>query len=87
MEEVNHSIDNRRIARQQEKAFAEASSFSLSITRPVLQYQAAIIRLWADTFEALANSFERQADMVTNIGHQAQQVLSTDNQQQQTQQR
>jgi hypothetical protein len=57
-ETMAESLDARRIARDQESRIAAAASVGFNATKPLFQYQTAILRLWADNFEMLARHYE-----------------------------
>ena len=51
---ANQNLDARRIARDQEGRIAAAAVVGLHAAKPLFQYQASILRLWADNFEMVA---------------------------------
>lgn len=69
MEDVNHSIDDRRAIRQQAE-LAETSTVMLMIMRPLFQQQRALIRFWADMSEAMVLNAERIAETVSSLTQQ-----------------
>ncbi len=70
-DDVNHSIDSRRAVRDQEqRAIAETTSLMLTVTRPMIAQQRALIRLWADAFEGWINHTEQMAEAFSSSLYQ-----------------
>jgi hypothetical protein len=57
--DANQSLDARRIARDQESRLAAAAVVGLNATKPLLQYQTSMLRLWADNCELIARNYEK----------------------------
>jgi hypothetical protein len=51
---TEQSFDTRRMTRDQERRIAAATAIGLNAVRPILQLQVALLRLWADNIEKLA---------------------------------
>jgi hypothetical protein len=56
---ADQSLDARRIARDQESRIASASAYCMNATKPVIQCQASMLRLWADNFEMFVRNYEK----------------------------
>jgi hypothetical protein len=59
MAEPNHSLDARRIAREQESRITAAAAIGFNAAKPLLAYQTSVLRLWADNCEQVARDYER----------------------------
>jgi hypothetical protein len=51
---AEQSFDTRRMTRDQERRVAAATAIGLNAVRPILQFQVALLRLWADNIEKFA---------------------------------
>jgi hypothetical protein len=51
---AEQSSDTRRMTRDQERRIAAATAIGVNAVRPILQFQVALLRLWADNIEKLA---------------------------------
>ena len=60
--DANQSLDARRIARDQESRLAAAAVVGLNATKPLLQYQTSMLRLWADNCELIARNYEKSLE-------------------------
>src|SRR5690242_10758582 len=56
---ADQSLDMRRIAREQEDRIAAATAVGLNAVKPMIQFQASMVRLWADNIETFARNYER----------------------------
>jgi hypothetical protein len=56
---ADQSLDTRRIAREQEERIAAAAAIGLNAVKPMIQFQASMVRLWADNIETFARNYER----------------------------
>jgi hypothetical protein len=56
MSEQNQSLDVGRIAQSR---IAAATAVGLNAAKPVLQFQASMLRLWADNVELTARNYEK----------------------------
>jgi hypothetical protein len=65
MTDPNQSLDARRIARDQESRLAAAAVVGLNATKPLLQYQTSMLRLWADNCELIARNYEKSLEAFT----------------------
>ena len=65
MTDANQSLDARRIARDQESRLAAAAVVGLNATKPLLQYQTSMLRLWADNCELIARNYEKSLEAFT----------------------
>jgi hypothetical protein len=63
MDNVNNTLGNRRDNRDHDQRLTEASQAAIGITRPMLQFQTSVIRLFADQFEVWARSYETMAQI------------------------
>jgi hypothetical protein len=63
---ANQNLDIRRIARDQENRIAAAAMVGLSVAKPLLHYQTAVLRLMADNFEMIARNYESSLDAFTS---------------------
>jgi len=75
MEEVNHSIDTRRAAREHEKAMAETQRLTFGMLKPLVEYQGAMFRLFADTLNVTARHYENNVDILLNMAEQQRQKI------------
>ena len=55
----DQSLDARRIAREQASRISAAASVGLNAARPFLDYQAYMLRVWADNVELVARNYEK----------------------------
>jgi hypothetical protein len=67
---VDQTFDARRMARDQESRIAAAAALGLSAIRPIVQFQASLLRLWADNVELLARNYERGIETFTSAAEQ-----------------
>jgi len=63
--DANQSLDARRIARDQESRLAAAAVVGLNATKPLLEYQTSMLRLWADNCELIARNYEKSLEAFT----------------------
>ena len=56
---ADQSLDARRIAREQESRIASASAFSMNAVKPIMEYQASVLRLWANSVEMFVRNYEK----------------------------
>jgi hypothetical protein len=56
---AEHNFDTRRMTRDQERRAAAATAIALNAVKPILQFQVALLRLWADNIEAFAHKYEK----------------------------
>jgi len=56
---ADQSLDARRIAREQEDRIAAAKAVGLNAVKPMIQFQASMVRLWADNIETFARNCEK----------------------------
>lgn len=57
--EPNHTLDERRLARDQETHIAEAMTMVIGMWRPIVQFNAAILRAYAEGLEAVAINLDK----------------------------
>jgi len=57
MHMAEHNFDTRRMT--QERHAAAATAIALNAVKPILQFQVALLRLWADDIEAFARKYEK----------------------------
>lgn len=57
--EPNHTLDERRLARDQEVRIAEQMAMIISLWRPLIQFNAAILRAYAEGIEAIAINLDK----------------------------
>lgn len=67
MDQVNQTLDSRRIVRDTEARIAAASSAALSSAKPFVEFQTSIMRLWANNCELLARNVERNFETVLGM--------------------
>ena len=67
---ADQSLDARRIARYQESRIAAAATMGLHVAKPLFQYQALLLRLWADNFEIAARNLESGVESFTGAVEQ-----------------
>lgn len=60
---AEHNFDIRRMTRDQERQAAAATALALNAVKPILQFQVALLRLWADNIEAFARKYEIGAEV------------------------
>lgn len=56
---ADQSFDARRLTRDQEVRIAAAAAVGLNAMKPMVQFQASLLRLWADNAELLARNYEK----------------------------
>ncbi len=56
---ADQAFDARRMARDQESRLAAAAAVGLNAMRPMIQFQASLLRLWADNAEMYARNYEK----------------------------
>jgi hypothetical protein len=56
---ADQSLDARRIVREQEDRISAATAVGLNAVKPIIQFQASMVRLWADNVETFARNYER----------------------------
>ena len=56
--DVNQSLDSRRLARDQDNRIAATASIGLNAIKPFVQFQSAMLRLFADNCELMAHNYE-----------------------------
>jgi hypothetical protein len=67
---TDQSLDARRLAREQESRIAAAAAVGLNAAKPFLQYQASMVRLWADNAEIFARNYEKSLETFTSAVEQ-----------------
>jgi hypothetical protein len=84
------SFDTRRMTRDHESHVAAATAIGVNAVKPVLQFQVALLRLWADNIEAFARKYEKWTQRrgrtageaatggLTGCGHHSPRVLHTE---------
>jgi hypothetical protein len=71
---ADQTFDARRIAREQEDRFTAASAIGVNALRPLMQFQASLLRLWANNAELLARDYEKRLeDFGSAVEERAQQ--------------
>ncbi len=66
----DQSFDARRMAREQENRIAAAAAVGASALKPLFQFQASLMRLWADNIEFVARNYERGLDTFSSTVEQ-----------------
>ena len=56
---ADHSLDARRMARDQESRMVGATAIGLNTLKPMVQFQISLLRLWAASFEKFASNCEK----------------------------
>ena len=59
---ADQTFDARRIAREQEGRFAAASAIGFNALKPLMQFQASLLRLWANNAELMARNYEERLE-------------------------
>lgn len=54
-------LDPRRVARDQQRRLTAATAIGLNALKPVIHFQASLLRLWARNIERLADNVEKTA--------------------------
>ena len=54
-------LDARRVARDQQRRLTAATAIGLNALKPVIHFQASLLRLWAKNIERLADNVEKTA--------------------------
>ena len=56
---ADQTLDVRRITREQEDRIKAATAVGLNAMKPIIQFQASMVRLWADNIETFARNYEK----------------------------
>ena len=63
---ADQSLDARRIAREQEGRMAASASIGLNAIKPFVQFQTAMMRVFAENIEQAARNYERNFEVFSN---------------------
>ena len=58
------SLDMHRALREQEDRIKAATVVGLNAVKPIIQFQASMVRLWANNVETFARNYEKGLEMV-----------------------
>ena len=72
---AEQSLDAYRMTQDQARRIASATAIGLNAVKPILQFQASLLRLWADNIETSARNYEK--GLGAEIEHQGQQQRAT----------
>jgi hypothetical protein len=64
MQDVNHTIDSRRLARDQEARLAASANSFFYFAKPFVQYQSAILRQFSDYCELIVRNVDKGLDAI-----------------------
>jgi hypothetical protein len=53
---------SERVAREQQRRFISAAAIGLNALRPIMRFQASMLRLWAQNIERFAGNYEEGAE-------------------------
>ena len=56
---TDKTSDANRFAREQQSRITAATAMGLDALKPIIQFQASMLRLWADNMERLAGHYEK----------------------------
>ena len=59
---ADQSLDAHRIAQEQEDRIAAVTAVGLNAFNPIIQFQASMLRFWADNAETFARNYEKGLD-------------------------
>ena len=63
---ADQTLDARRIAREQENRIAAATAIGLNAMKPMFQYHASMLRLWADNVEMMVRNYEKGLETMSS---------------------
>ena len=64
---ADQSLDARRMAKEQESRMASSAAIGFQAVKPLIQFQASVMRLFAQNFEEAARNYERSFEAVNNV--------------------
>jgi hypothetical protein len=71
---ADQSFDAGRVAGEQQSRIAASAAIALNAFKPMMLFQVSLLRLWADSIEALAKDYEKGLVKTSPaVEHQAQQ--------------
>jgi hypothetical protein len=69
---ADQTFDAPRIAREQEGRLVAASVIGFKALKPIMQFQASMLRLWANNAELLARNYEKGLESFDSTVEQQQ---------------
>lgn len=51
---ADQNLDRRRMAGDQERRITAATAIGFNAVKPMIEFQASLLRLWADSIESFA---------------------------------
>lgn len=70
---AEQTFDARRMARDQEDRIAGAAAVYLNAMKPIMHFQASLLRLWADNAELCARNYEKGIETFSSAVEQQRQ--------------
>ena len=67
---ADQSLDVRRMAKEQESRMASSAAIGFQAVKPLIQFQASVMRLFAQNFEVAARNYERSFEAVNHVNTQ-----------------
>jgi hypothetical protein len=74
MADTTHTLDARRMAREQESRMAATASIGLNVAQPFVQFQTSMMRVFAENIEQAARNYEKSFEAVSSIIAQQSQI-------------
>jgi hypothetical protein len=70
---MTDNTEANRLARDSQSRMAAATAIGMNALKPILHFQASMLRMWADSIERFAGNYEKRVEETTAVEEQPDQ--------------